>query len=91
LTRVATTLGFPARAVRVSPEALPALPLPAIALLAEGHYVVLYEWGPSLRVGDPARGVLALSRADFLGRWSGHLLLLRGDEAPGERRPEGAR
>jgi len=48
----------------------------------EGHFVLLLgraaapDGGSYLCVADPARGLEALSEEDFLGRWSGALLLV---------------
>jgi CRP-like cAMP-binding protein len=77
LQEAATALGFRSRAVRVGAEQLADAVLPAVAHLAEGHYVVVYEHGPAgIVVGDPAAGVLTLSAEAFRRAWSGNLLLL---------------
>src|SRR5262249_44671100 len=72
-------------------------PLPAIAHVktAEGlgHFVVLHRAGRrGVVVADPGRGVERLSRAEFCGRWTGHLLLVVPDPqapAPPGRAPVG--
>jgi RNA polymerase sigma-70 factor (ECF subfamily) len=82
LQEAAEGLGFRARAVRVGAEQLAAVALPAVAHLADGHYVVLYAVQHNAVVaGDPAAGVVALDAAAFARSWSGHLLLIvrRGD------------
>src|SRR5262249_52887024 len=76
LAHAAAALGLPARGFQLSAERLAAVPLPAVALLTAEHYVVVYSLGPhTVEIGDPARGVLALDRAEFLRQWSGHVLL----------------
>src|SRR5262249_5690705 len=62
-------------------DALPGVPLPAIAHVRTGeglgHFVVLYRVGGNgVVVADPARGVETLSRDEFCRRWTGYLLLL---------------
>jgi ABC-type bacteriocin/lantibiotic exporter with double-glycine peptidase domain len=76
LERVARGLGLPCRAVRVAGARLGEVTLPALAHLEEGHYVVVYEQGAGvIALGDPACGLVTLSRGEFLRRYSGHLLL----------------
>jgi ABC-type bacteriocin/lantibiotic exporter with double-glycine peptidase domain len=63
--------------VRIGAEQLADAVLPAVAHLAEGHYVVIYERGrDGVVVGDPAAGVLTLAADAFRRAWSGNLLLL---------------
>lgn len=70
-------IGFSTRAVKASASALDGLRLPAIAHWQQSHYVVLYEVGPQRAVvGDPARGLLEVTRAEFEKEWTGRLLLL---------------
>jgi CRP-like cAMP-binding protein len=77
LREAAAALGFRCRAVRIGAEQLADAVLPAVAHLAEGHYVVVYECGPGgIVVGDPAAGVLTLTADAFRQTWSGNLLLL---------------
>jgi len=93
LVRAAEGLGFSARAVKGSFEALPTVPLPAIAHVRTeeglGHFVVLHRVGKgSVVVADPARGVETLSRAAFCDRWTGYLLLMVPEpKAPPGRPP----
>jgi predicted double-glycine peptidase len=83
LARAAGSLGLTTQAVQAGPEALNTVALPAIALLAAEHFVVVYEIGSAtVLIGDPARGVLTLGREEFFRRWSGNLLLLRADITP---------
>jgi len=80
LQRAAEALGFSAKAIKAPYEALPRLPLPAIAHVRDrdgaGHFVVIYKViKDSVLIGDPARGVVKWSRADFCRDWTGNLLL----------------
>ena len=81
LLHAAEALGFSAKGVNGSYDALPQVPLPAIAHVktAEGlgHFVVLYRIKKdAVLVADPARGIQRLSRSAFCQRWTGYLLLL---------------
>lgn len=92
LVRVATRLGFSAKGVKGPAEALPTVPLPAIAhCVVNGrlqHYVVLVEWrAKSARVMDPAVGrVESWSHDRFKAGWTGVLVLLApgADFQPGD-------
>jgi ABC-type bacteriocin/lantibiotic exporter with double-glycine peptidase domain len=62
--------------VRVSVDRLGQVSLPAVAHLADGHYVVLHELGAGgVVVGDPATGVVTWNREHLTRRYSGALLL----------------
>jgi ATP-binding cassette subfamily B protein len=81
LLQAAERLGFSAKGVKGSYEALAQLPLPAIAHTRTeeglGHFVVLHRVKPrAVVVADPARGVQHLSREEFARRWTGYLLLV---------------
>lgn len=86
IVEAAKQLGFTAKGVKGPPEALPSVPLPAIAhcLIDQKllHYVVLVEWTTKhARVMDPAVGrVEKWSHERFKSVWTGVLILL----APGE-------
>lgn len=86
LARAAREVGFVARGVRGSYEALMEQRLPCIAhvVLDSGlqHYVVVYRATPTrVVVGDPGRGVHSLEREAFLRIWpSGVVLLLEPTE-----------
>ena len=83
LQQAATTLGFHCPAVQIGPEQLVRVTLPAIAHLAAGHYVVLYDWNPTEAVvGDPARGIVTWTADAFRQVWAGRLLL----PTPADRR-----
>ncbi len=78
LLRAARTLGLKARAVTREVAALPATPLPALALLADGGVVVLAATnGEQVLIQDPsAPGPAALPLAEFTARWRGQLVLV---------------
>ncbi len=86
LVEAARQLGFTAKGVKGPADALPTVPLPAIAhcLIDQKllHYVVLVEWSPKYaRVMDPAVGrVEKWSHEKFKTVWTGVLILV----APGE-------
>jgi ATP-binding cassette subfamily B protein len=81
LAEGAEKLGFSAKGVKGPYEALPQVPLPAVAHVrtAEGlgHFVVLYKVKKDrVVVADPARGLQKLSREEFCKSWTGYLLLV---------------
>jgi ATP-binding cassette subfamily B protein len=81
LVQAAEHLGFSAKAVKGLYEALPQVPLPAIAHVRTeeglGHFVVLHRLTKhGVIVADPAREVVQLSREAFCRRWTGYLLIL---------------
>ena len=86
MVEAARQLGFTAKGVKGTAEALPTVPLPAIAhcLIDQRllHFVVLIEWMPKhAKVMDPAIGrVEKWSHEKFKSVWTGVLVLL----APGE-------
>jgi ATP-binding cassette subfamily B protein len=80
LVRAAERLGFSAQALKGPYEALPTVPLPAIAHVrtAEGlgHFVVLHRVKQDgVVVADPGRGVRELTRDEFGRCWTGYLLV----------------
>ena len=84
LVQAAEQLGFSAKAVKGPYEALPQVPLPAIAHVTTrrgpGHFVVLYRVRTdAVVVADPAQGVRRLSRDEFGRDWTGYLLLVVPD------------
>ncbi len=81
LYEAAQSLGFAAKGATGDYESLRDVDLPCIAhVVVEGgsHYVVVYEAGKHhLRVVDPARGLVRLSRTEFERIWvQGAVLLL---------------
>lgn len=78
LQRAAAGLGLRSLAVRVGPEQLAQIALPALVHFQGGHYGVLYAWGvEGAVVGDPATGILRMSQEMFGRNCSGNLLLIR--------------
>jgi ATP-binding cassette subfamily B protein len=66
----AEKLGFNTKAVRLSFEELQMAPLPAIIHWNQNHFVVLLKLKKkSAVIADPARGILKLSREEFLQSW----------------------
>ena len=80
LYRAAETLGFDTRGATGDYEALRGVKLPCIAhVVVDGgpHYVVVYEAGEhDLRVADPARGLVQLTRTKFERIWEQRAVLL---------------
>jgi ATP-binding cassette subfamily B protein len=79
--RAATRLGFTAKGVRATREALSAMPLPAIAHVVRGsaqHWVVLSRVGARrVQVMDPGSGERQrVERSRFEREWSGAMVLL---------------
>lgn len=93
LIEAARQLGFTAKGVKGPADALPTVPLPAIAhcLIDQKllHYVVLVEWTPKhARVMDPAIGrVEKWSHDRFKAVWTGVLVLVApgAEFRPGDR------
>jgi CRP-like cAMP-binding protein len=82
MQQAAEALGLGGRPVRVGIEQLPLVAYPALALLEQGHYVVLFALGMgAVVVGDPARGVVTMDLPAFRQVWGGHLLLLTAPAA----------
>jgi subfamily B ATP-binding cassette protein HlyB/CyaB len=78
LSEAAEALGFEARGVRVSPDHLQKVELPAIAHWEGFHYIVLYEVTPThVIVADPAMGLRRLTQEEFSKGWTGYLLLMK--------------
>lgn len=81
LVEAATSLGFQAKGVRATPEALGTLPLPAIAHMVRGqlrHWVVLVRVAPTrVEIMDPAAGARQRrTRTSFEREWTGAMVLL---------------
>ena len=81
LLKAAEKLGFLAKAVKGSYEALALAPLPAVAHVKTedglGHFIVLHRVKKSgVVVADPGRGIEKLTREEFCRRWTGYMLLL---------------
>jgi ATP-binding cassette subfamily B protein len=85
LREAAEKLGYVATGVEVkSWESLQSVNLPAIAHVDKNHFVVLWRVGSSsVQISDPGVGKQRQSRAEFLDRFAGFLLLLRPTDALG--------
>lgn len=69
-------LGLPGRALKVSPQHLDQLPLPAICHWDGNHWVVVYRVDArNVHIADPARSCLTVPRAEFLKKWTGYTAL----------------
>jgi len=83
LRQAAVALGLPCQAVRLDLSRFWEVVLPAVAHLAEGHYVAVYAVGPpGVVVGDPASAIATWSVAFFRQCCSGHLLVFGPALAP---------
>ncbi len=86
LIKAAEKMGFTAKGVKGSVDALPKIPLPAVAHVIVNkvlhHYVVIFKVKQNLiEYMDPADGVLhKVSIDEFIKMWTGVLMLI----APGE-------
>lgn len=80
LGAAAEQIGFQARPVRATREALEDITLPAVGHWRENnrnHFVVIYRVSPKrVIIGDPAAGLRKLSSEEFERNWTGVLLLL---------------
>ena len=95
VAQAAEKLGFSTKAVKGPFEALPQLPLPAIAHITnqdgDGHFVVLHRaTRKGVILADPARGLQRLARDEFNDCWSGNLLLLTPEPTTGRRAGDSA-
>lgn len=86
LARTGEALGFTARGVQCTYEALQGFELPFIAHWEGYHYIVVYglskQW---VRVADPALGFRKLGVEAFERGWSGTCLLFTAGETTGEQ------
>ncbi|WP_028220345.1 peptidase domain-containing ABC transporter [Paraburkholderia oxyphila] len=84
LARTGESLGFTARGVQCTYEALQGFELPFIAHWEGYHYIVVYgvskQW---VRVADPALGFRKLSVEAFERGWNGTCLLFSAGETTG--------
>lgn len=57
-------------AIDVPPDALGSIPLPAVALWQQRHFVVIYSIElDNIYVADPLKGLLRYKDNDFLDGW----------------------
>jgi len=77
VAQAAESVGFRARGLRLSYDALKHISAPAIIHWEGFHYIVLYEAGEKhVIVGDPAIGIRKLGLDEFRRGWSGRALEL---------------
>ncbi len=81
LVEAAKAIGFDARGVRATKDALREIQFPAIAHWSEGgrnHFVVVFKFNNKrVTVGDPAQGLRKLTPEEFGKHWTGVLALLK--------------
>lgn len=92
LAETAEHVGFMARGIRGTYEGLLSARLPLICFWKENHFVVLYEINKrEARIGDPAEGVISISREEFSRDFSKSALELiptvELKRAPGAKSP----
>ena len=81
MIQAAEHLGFSAKGVKGTPDALKEIPVPTIAhvVFENGlhHYIVIFKVNKKhVLVSDPGKGIIKYLTADFLKIWSGVLILL---------------
>jgi ATP-binding cassette, subfamily B, bacterial HlyB/CyaB len=88
MAQAAETIGFHARGLQLSYEALTATLTPSIVLWEGFHYIVLYEANDRhVVVGDPGIGIRKLSLDEFRRKWSGRVLELTPTDRLKSTRP----
>ncbi|MBX9877575.1 MAG: peptidase domain-containing ABC transporter [Candidatus Obscuribacterales bacterium] len=92
LAETAEQFGFMTRGIRGTYEGLLTAKLPLICFWKQNHFVVLYEINKhEARIGDPAEGLLTISREEFTRDFSKSALELvptvELKRAPGQKNP----
>jgi len=78
LAEAAEAIGLQADGFKAEPEALPELPLPAIAHWDDNHFVTILAVKKDIvTIGDPAEGTKKISLAEFCRNWTGYLLVVQ--------------
>lgn len=71
ISETAEKIGFRTRGVHLSYHKLQQAPSPAILHWDQNHFVVLVDLkGSSVKIADPARGVMTYSKKEFLQFWA---------------------
>ena len=82
LRQGAEAIGLELRPVRISPERLGSVPLPAIVHWEGNHWIVLVAVDAAgVRVADPAIGLRRLRRDEFDQGWTGYAALVTATPA----------
>lgn len=77
LKQAAEAVGFQAQGIRYAPEDWAAIKPLSIAHFRSGHFVLILKVGQEhIEALDPPRHRLRLTPAEFMERWSGHVLEL---------------
>ncbi|WP_029276677.1 peptidase domain-containing ABC transporter [Pedobacter borealis] len=70
ISRTAEKIGFRTRGCQIPFDLLMEVPLPAILHWNQNHFVVIYDITKSkIKIADPAKGLITLSRQDFEKKW----------------------
>ncbi len=78
LVAAAESIGFQTKPVKASLDLLAKEQLPAIVHWEGKHYVVVYQIDRHhVTIADPALGQLKLTRAQFIDKWTGYVVLLQ--------------
>ena len=73
ISEAAEKLGFRTQGVRLSPEQIVKIPLPAILHWKQSHFVVLYKVKKNAYyIADPASGKQKLTENEFMESWFAH-------------------
>lgn len=82
LRQGAEATGLELRPMRISPERLGSVPLPAIVHWEGNHWIILVAVGDTwVRVADPAIGLRRLRRDEFEQGWTGYAALVTATSA----------
>lgn len=77
ISAAATELGFEPTLMKSTWDDLAEQELPAIGNWKGYHWIVLYEVTQKyVLVGEPAKGLIKIPKAEFIANWSGYLILL---------------
>lgn len=77
ISAAATEIGFEPTMMKSTWDHLVEQELPAIGNWKGYHWIVLYEVTPKyVLVGEPAKGLIKIPKAEFTANWSGYLILL---------------
>lgn len=70
LSEAAEAIGYKTLGIRIKPDTLDEIPLPAVCHWQQNHFVVLYKvTKDTLYVADPGHGRLKFSKKEFVENW----------------------